>query len=306
MAQLKSTTIDDNLVLPNGTTGQRPSAPQPGYTRFNTSINQIEFFNGSVWSGPPVLTTSGTVSTKVLNGYRIQAFTGSGTVSVTVPGTIDILIVAGGGNASGSTNGGGAGAGGLIWREQFPITAGSYTVTVGGSSSNSSFAGLTALAGGNASGFNVPGNAGGSGGGGGAASLNPGGVATQPTSAAGGFGNNGGVGSPGATTVDNARVGGGGGGAGEPGVDGKQTTLAGRGGHGLYFGHIFGRDLGDQGWFAGGGAGGDRSSTNYETIGGLGGGGSTRSGGQPNTGGGAGAVAANGGSGIVIIRYLES
>lgn len=52
MAQLKNTTINDTgfLTLPVGTTAQRPSSPQLGDVRYNTSLNEVEYWNGSTWS----------------------------------------------------------------------------------------------------------------------------------------------------------------------------------------------------------------------------------------------------------------
>jgi hypothetical protein len=51
MAILKNTTIEDTgaLLLPRGTTAQRPSSPNNGMTRFNTSTNKVEFWNGTAW-----------------------------------------------------------------------------------------------------------------------------------------------------------------------------------------------------------------------------------------------------------------
>lgn len=44
------------IVLPYGTTAQRPSSPPEGLIRYNTSISQIEFFNGVEWqnAGPEI------------------------------------------------------------------------------------------------------------------------------------------------------------------------------------------------------------------------------------------------------------
>jgi len=47
MAILKNTTIDDTnaLVLPVGTTVQRPVSPQGGMVRFNTTTLRVEFYD---------------------------------------------------------------------------------------------------------------------------------------------------------------------------------------------------------------------------------------------------------------------
>lgn len=51
MATLKNTSIDDInfLQLPVGTTAQRPASPTIGATRYNTSTNKLETYNGSNW-----------------------------------------------------------------------------------------------------------------------------------------------------------------------------------------------------------------------------------------------------------------
>lgn len=50
MADLKNTTIDSfNFIrLPRGTTNERPSNPDNGYMRFNTTTNSVEaYIDGS-------------------------------------------------------------------------------------------------------------------------------------------------------------------------------------------------------------------------------------------------------------------
>jgi hypothetical protein len=51
MATLKNTTINGtgSMSLPAGTTSQRPSVPNAGYTRFNSTLNTAEIYNGSIW-----------------------------------------------------------------------------------------------------------------------------------------------------------------------------------------------------------------------------------------------------------------
>lgn len=51
MATLKNTTIDDtgSIRVPRGTTSQRPSDPEEGMIRFNTSTNKFEVYNGTEW-----------------------------------------------------------------------------------------------------------------------------------------------------------------------------------------------------------------------------------------------------------------
>lgn len=37
------------LMLPRGTTAQRPSPAQTGMIRFNTTLAETEFYNGTTW-----------------------------------------------------------------------------------------------------------------------------------------------------------------------------------------------------------------------------------------------------------------
>lgn len=122
-------------------------------------------------------------------------------------------------------------------------------------------------------------------------------------------------------------VGGGGGGAGGHGGSGVvlgnpaiDRAFAGNGGDGRYLGHLIGYNLGECGWFAGGGGGSvSESGVGIESTvgrGGRGGGGAGSMGnvtGEPGvdfTGGGGGGTsgAANsdpsGGRGVVIVRYV--
>ena len=51
MANLKDTTINDDgfLTLPSGADGVRPGSPAAGMLRFNTSSNNVEYYNGTYW-----------------------------------------------------------------------------------------------------------------------------------------------------------------------------------------------------------------------------------------------------------------
>ena len=37
------------MVVPQGTTAQRPGAPEVGHTRYNTQLEYLETWNGSNW-----------------------------------------------------------------------------------------------------------------------------------------------------------------------------------------------------------------------------------------------------------------
>ena len=347
MAQLQATDILESgfLKLPEGSTSQRPSSPVIGDARFNTDTDKLEYYDGSLWkraTGGSVIATGGTVSQ--LGPYTRHVFTSTGnsTFAVTSAGYVDVLIVAGGGGADSAVlDNGGGGGGGVVYRNRVFVTPQNYTINVGigGAASatngdnggNSSAFGYTALGGGGGAVYASNGISGGSGGGSSEDRANAvGGAATQPTATDVGYGNKGGDQPP-----RSNNHGGGGGGAGdqggpaypitgfanEPTYD-TATDQCGDGGIGWYFGGIFGADIGENGYFAGGGGGGGIDSVHG--LGGLGGGGNGATGaaavsaGQANTGGGGGGGANNasnaggtnaggraGGSGVVIIRYVR-
>lgn len=177
-------------------------------------------------------------------GFRIHVWTGPGSfvVSAAPPAgnTVEYLVVAGG--AGGSWGGGGAG--GLRTGTNFPITATTYPITVGGggpavpSPANSAgvspngnpsiFSTITSTAGGGAGTLNgtKPGSSGGSGGGGGGDAGTGGAGNTPPVSPS--QGNPGGTGGPGTSAVG----GGGGGGGGYFGGGGGGGDTGGFGGGG--------------------------------------------------------------------------
>ena len=41
--------IDSGLVLPVGTTGQRPASPTAGMIRYNSTLETVEGYNGTDW-----------------------------------------------------------------------------------------------------------------------------------------------------------------------------------------------------------------------------------------------------------------
>jgi alpha-tubulin suppressor-like RCC1 family protein len=267
--------------------------------------------------------SGGSVSVLITNPYYNQTtytFTSASAL------TANVLMVAGGGSG-GSYNTGGGGAGGLVYKQNESISTGTKTIIVGnGGASHAIPSGLrdglpgkdttfltyTAIGGGAHGDGSSDDKTGGSGGAGAGVSSSD---ALQPSSASGGFGNQGG-------TNDSDRAGGGGGGAGGAGGNGNRNTTAGYGGIGKYYGNFFGNNYGEKGWFAGGGGGGDSDLHHSATrgIGGKGGGGSgvgtfdTGVHGQSHTGGGGGGSGQSsetapstvrggaGGSGIVLLQ----
>lgn len=263
-----------------------------------------------------VVTTSG--------GYTIHTFNTSGTFTANRNLEVDYLVVAGGGGGGGNASGGG-GAGGLLTGST-GITPQNYSILVGaggagglgsaspGADGGQSFAiGLASIGGGGGGSISVDqavasGRAGGSGGGGGTGYNGQ----VQGLGGAGttGQGFAGGSGEPTSTTNVENIAGGAGGGSSSAGGS-STVAVAGNGGLGTVS-SISGSALA----YAGGGGGGTRSGTIGTGGSGVGGNGGSSTiaaqNGMTNRGGGGGGgrnstinvFAGNGGSGVVIIRYL--
>jgi len=271
--------------LPAGTTAQRPSSPVGGMTRYNTTLNQFEFYQNGAWT------------------------------QYTTTYTVEYLIVAGGAGGGGSTEGhqgGGGGAGGyrssVIGESSgggssaesvYTLTSGiSYTVTIGSggagspigsrgvSGGDSVFGSITSVGGGGGGagsngGTNRVGSSGGCGGGNGSSDQSPNGSAPSGTA---GQGYAGGVGSTG------PGWGGTGGGAGAAGTSNSSSFNSLAGGAGVassITGSSVTRAVG--GGVTGYNLSGNNGATN---TGGGGWGGTTGT-----------TTGYNGGSGLVVIRY---
>lgn len=275
-----------SMIVPSGTTAQRPAATTAGQVRYNSTTGALETYQSSSWN------------------------------TVTVAYSVDYLVVAGGGGGGGDGPSGdfagGGGAGGFLTGSASIISGTAYSITVGSggsggpavlagvgtSGNNSVFGGVTSIGGGGGGAYSSAPLSGGSGGGAGNGTYQ-----TSVGSGTAGQGNNGG------TTT--ASAGAGGGGAGAVGSNGSGTT-GGAGGVGLTSSYS-----GASVYYAGGGGGAGSSAAG---AGGNGGGGAgavgnaVGSNATVNTGGGGGGAAAasggytggNGGSGIVIIRYPGS
>jgi autotransporter-associated beta strand protein len=305
-------------------------------TTLTISQPTMSTFAGSITNGTA---SSGTATS---NGvYTVLTFTSiapsgtNATLNVTSGGAVDYLVV-GGGGGGGSGGGGGGGAGGVVVGNQ-TFGAPSYIVSVGAGGAgaltpgvstlglkggNSVLGTLTALGGGGvrrSAIFLSDGDDGGSGGGMWSSidSTYTAGTGLQPSSASGGFGNNGGT----ATTAAGVQGGAGGGGAGSVGGNATSTL---NGTPGPTFGHATSITGGNGGsgfttsitgvlasYAGGGGGGGTFAGT--ATAGGGSGGVSANPGSNAtaDTGGGGGGggnssnlAGGNGGSGIVVIRYV--
>jgi hypothetical protein len=215
--------------------------------------------------------------------------------------TIEALVVAGGGSGGNGGAAGGGGAGGYQYNSSLTVTPQTFIVTVGAGgiaqgevvAQNSVFSTITAIGGGKGG---ANGNGANGGCGGGSSFTGTGGIGSQ--------GNNGGSGS--------GTGAGGGGGAGANGANGSGSN-AGVGGVGVVnpiTGSTIGQNVGGTYYICGGGGGGGTNPA----VGGQGGGGNggaTPTVGTANTGGGGGGQksslnGANGGSGVVVLRWLTS
>ena len=293
-------------------------------TATNANGSSTSAASNSVIPNPAPSVTGGTLTSD--STYYYRTFTESGTLTFAdSPLSGDLLVIASGASSiysSSEYNYGGGGAGGVLYTPNISINPQSLSIAIGaggkGQGNNSTVTGengagfttLTAIGGGRGGHYaDFAAQNGGSGGGG------------NPTS--GGFGlgtagqgNNGGnVGSYG---FQNYRPSAGGGGAGEAGQsppDESNFQPGGRGGDGTStyssWGLVTstGENL-DGVVYYGGGAGGSSRSGG----GGTGGKGGGRLGGSQNAGNtgnspattGGGAGMGNGGSGVVIFRYLKS
>ncbi len=249
--------------------------------------------------------TTSTYSSGGVN-YKNYRFNGTGSITLSKAGLVDVVLV-GGGGGGGNVYGGGGGAGGHVYKTNYYLESGTTTVTIGaggsvnGHGGDSVLASLVAVGGGagcTGGGANVA-NAGGSSGGNSDTSPNYGAGVT-------GQGNRGGWGA-------GYGRGGGGGGAGGIGGDGS-----GPGGIGVYTeisnGAAAGQ-LSSGNYYLAGGGGGNGNDSLGTGAGGIGGGGQgawdwnpqASVAGTANTGGGGGGGTdarggSAGGSGTIIIR----
>lgn len=265
--------------------------------------NGLQGFSNDLIS--PAVATGGIIS--LVNEYRVHKFLSSENFVVTADGEIEFLLVGGGGG--GGSDQGGGGGGGHVFYARLKIFTGVYPVVVGDGGSYGSVS-TTYANSGQASSFNMFVAPGGSGGFTRWADSNTrsgGNSSSHGYYSIGNYINNDYVGGNG--NGDNYG-GGGGAGASKNGESTGSVLKAGNGGDGFL--SLF---LGTHIRYGGGGGGGNRSGTGQglgKDGGGNGGYNSNGTAGSANTGGGGGGgswsgsvyYGANGGSGIVLIRYL--
>ena len=264
--------------------------------------------DGMIFGGTETTYTSGGTT------YKVHTFLSTGFLRVTATTTMDILVVAGGGGSPQAEgyhgSSGGGGAGGMVEGSSISVPAGKHTMTVGdggaasdkytvgGTGGDSTFAygGTTITAKGGAGGADYGTNAPTGGSGGGGAEPNTAGGSSNQSSQNSGisgisqYGNSGGQG--GAYTGSGTGSGGGGGAGGA-----GQSAASGRAGGSGRANSITGSSV----TYAAGGAGG--SSGVHSGTAGTNGRGNGASGASASGGEG---VGADGGSGIIIVRYVLS
>lgn len=89
----------DAIRLPVGSTAQRPGSPASGMIRVNSTLNQLEYWDGYNWldaseQSSYITANGGTITTD--GNYKIHTFTTNGTLTVTNiigAGTVEYLIV---------------------------------------------------------------------------------------------------------------------------------------------------------------------------------------------------------------------
>ena len=159
------------IIIPIGTSLERPDPATNGMLRLNITTGKLEYYN-SGWHGVGtcVAATGGTITAG--GGYQIHTFTSGGTFTVSAGCSVEVLVV-GGGGGGGSGNAGGGGAGGVRYNSSFAVTAQAYGVVVGGggaattAGTASSFSTISAAGGGYGKSAGIGGDGGSGGGGGG-------------------------------------------------------------------------------------------------------------------------------------------
>jgi hypothetical protein len=254
-----------------------------------SSTDETRSPTGKYYSGQtePSGNATGDGTQTTHGSYTVDTFLADGDWITAVAGTISHLIVGGGGVGATIYGAAGGGGGGVQSTTSQSISAGTYAVVVGATSTGA----------GNDSTFN---------------SVTAGGAAATPTGASG---TGGASGSPQSSTggtghsAGNAETGGGGGGAGGNGSNSVANVAGGAGGLGVNNDFRTGSNI----KYGGGGGGGGATNTAGGAAADGGGTGGRLSGvGVPpaaNRGGGGGgnylgATAQSGAAGVVVIRYI--
>ena len=77
--------------LPTGTTTDRPTSPQAGYTRFNTTDGTLEVFNGTDWVGPnSQITSQLIIGDGINNEFLLDRVTHANNILVAIHGVTQV------------------------------------------------------------------------------------------------------------------------------------------------------------------------------------------------------------------------
>ena len=112
MATLKNVTIQgtSEIIVPKGTTAQRPASPAAGDFRYNTTLKLTEYYNGSYW-----LDTDTNVPTEIpitsglichLDASRTDSYPGTGTTWTDLSGNGNHFTLTNGPTFDANANGG--------------------------------------------------------------------------------------------------------------------------------------------------------------------------------------------------------
>ena len=307
----------------------QPASVVAGDIWYDTSNKVVKVYNGTDFDQLSNIVFAPTGGTQTsYSGYEVATFTSSGTFTPNIDGEVDVLLI-GGGGGGGAGRGGGGGGGGMVYRTGLAVTGGTaYTITVGAGGSGSTdnqevneatngedtVAFSVTAKGGGRGGSGVTGTTaqseGDEGGSGGGTTHGADGPKASNQGTFSGWTSKGNAGGNGSGSNNEAAGGGGG-----AGVAGEGAYASGQGGNG---GNGFQNDYqtGSNQYYGGGGGGGAGSGGTYTS--GAGTSQSDPTAGSSNTGGGGGGgvydtnnanfttswnQGANGGSGIVVIRW---
>lgn len=94
------------------------------------NANSFAYSNPATLTFPQIPVITGGERTVDSNGIITHTFRSSGTLTVTSPGEIEVLVVGGGGSGGTRLGAGGGGGGGVLYNERYSVST-SQTVTVG-------------------------------------------------------------------------------------------------------------------------------------------------------------------------------